>query len=86
MSPVTANSNWSVGGVIGYGKMINNWFYFGAEFLALANTMEEELYATNLAFPYTNQSAAGPTYGIGFLPGIKLTNETLCICALAGIV
>ena len=77
MNPVTANSNWSIGGVIGYGKMLNQWFYLGGELSIVANTMEEELYVTNLVFPYLNQSAAGPTYGIGLLPGIKLTSETL---------
>lgn len=76
MDVVNAGSNWSVGGVIGYGKMLSQLFYLGGELSIVANTMEHTLYS-NFGIVYTNQYSSGPTYGLSLLPGIRLTNETL---------
>ncbi len=78
LSPVNANTNWSYGANIGYGKMLTSMFYLGGELFAVANTMDEPFTADDRSgFTYTNVTSVGPTYGFGLLPGVRITHETL---------
>lgn len=76
-SPNTAASNWSAGATLGYGRMINRLFYLGGEIFIVANNFEQAFNVSTPINDYNNRTLNGPTYGIGILPGIKLTPETL---------
>lgn len=74
---VNAASNWSAGALLGYGRSVYRQFYLGGEIFIVANNFEQ---AFNISTPiniYNNRTLNGPTYGIGILPGIKITPETL---------
>ena len=77
LNPTTAASNGSVGLNLGYGKMLTSRFYLGAEAFIVANTLEQSFNVTTETANYINEISGGPTYGLGLLPGIKLTPETL---------
>jgi len=77
LNPVIADTNWSFGINIGYGKMLTPLFYLGGELFAVANTLDQPFTASNSTVSYTNETSVGPTYGFGLLPGIRLTKETL---------
>jgi hypothetical protein len=55
LNPVNANTNWSYGANIGYGKMLSSMFYLGGELFAVANTMDEPFAADDRSgFTYEN--------------------------------
>ena len=78
-SLVEAANGWSAGVALGYGQMINEWFYLGGEVFINANNMEQNFNIGNTApaYTYSNLTYSGPTYGIGLLPGIRITESTL---------
>ena len=72
-----AATGWAAGALFGYGKVINRRFYLGGEIFFDGNNFEQTSDFAGGTFPYSNQTTSGPIYGIGLLPGIKMTNETL---------
>lgn len=81
-NPVLAVNGWVGGMMLGYSMMVNNWFQLGAE--VFANKNNGKLYYSNDAAgsTYTNQFEVKSSYGLGILPGIKLTDATLSFIRL----
>ncbi|HTM64512.1 MAG TPA: outer membrane beta-barrel protein [Gammaproteobacteria bacterium] len=73
---------WTGGMMLGYGMMLNDWFYTGAEIFA--NLTDAERYFTNTSAgsTYSNKVKVKSTYGIGILPGIRFTDSTLTYARL----
>jgi hypothetical protein len=85
ISNLVASANgWAAGVAAGYGKMINPWFYLGGELFIDANNFDQNfVFSTGpTTSAYTNKTGNGPIYGIGLLPGIKLTPSTLTYARL----
>lgn len=78
-NPVIAANGWVGGLMLGYGMMANDWFYFGGEIFANVSNADQNFSATSGVVPvtYTNKFEANSSYGIGLLPGIKMTDSTL---------
>ena len=76
---VAAANGFAAGILMGYGRMVNPWFYLGAEAFIDANNFDQNYsYNNGIGTPtYTNLTNNGPTLGFGILPGIKLTESTL---------
>jgi len=79
MNPVAAANGWVGGLMLGYGMMMNDWFYLGGELFADWSNADNNLTVTdNLDVASGNYSfEANSSYGIGLLPGIKMTDSTL---------
>lgn len=76
-NPVLAMNGWVGGMMLGYGMMVNNWFYVGAEGFANMNNAKSYFSNTAAGSTYTNKFEVRSTYGLGLLPGVKLTDATL---------
>jgi len=76
-NPSVNATGWVGGMMLGYGMMWNSWFYTGAEIFANLNDAERYFSNTSGASTYTNKIKVKSTYGIGILPGIRLTDSTL---------
>ena len=77
-NPVYAANGWVGGLMLGYGMMMNDWFYLGGEIFAdwtnASNTLDVTVPGfVNTNFPFTVNSS----YGLGLLPGFKMTDSTL---------
>lgn len=81
---VASANGWAAGALMGYGTMMNPWFYLGGEIFIVANNFDQNFSTANGpgSTTYTNLTGNGPTYGIGLLPGIKLTESTLTFIRL----
>ena len=80
-NPVIAANGWVGGLFLGYGQMFNDWFYLGGEIFANASNASQNYSASTGAgaatVTYTNKFTANSSYGLGLLPGIKMTDSTL---------
>jgi opacity protein-like surface antigen len=81
---VAADTGWAGGVLMGYGAMMNRWFYMGAEIFIDANNFDQSFIFENpeSGVNYTIKTGSGPTYGIALLPGIRLTESTLTFVRL----
>lgn len=83
-NPVIAANGWLGGLMLGYGMMANDWFYLGGEIFANISNADQNFSASTGAVPttYTNKFEVNSSYGLGLLPGIKMTDSTLTFVRL----
>lgn len=75
-NPVLSANGWVGGVMLGYGMMMNEWFYGGLEIFGNWSSADAS-FSTADTSTYTNRFEANTSYGIGILPGAKLTDSTL---------
>ncbi|HTM64067.1 MAG TPA: outer membrane beta-barrel protein [Gammaproteobacteria bacterium] len=76
-NPTIAANGWVGGLMLGYGMMMNEWFYLGGEVFADISNADQNFSATAGGSTYTNKFEVDSSYGLGLLPGIKMTDSTL---------
>src|SRR3990167_1887622 len=77
-NPVMASNGWVGGLMLGYGMMMNNWFYLGGEIFAnWANSSNSVTVTVPAVATGTYTFDVDNSYGVGLLPGIKMTDSTL---------
>lgn len=79
--PALAANGWEGGLFLGYGMMMNDWFYLGGEIFGAYSSAESN-FSTAETSTYTNKFEANSSYGLGLLPGAKLTDSTLTFVRL----
>jgi outer membrane immunogenic protein len=77
LNPVFAANGWVGGLNLGYGMMMTDMFYLGGEVFANWSNASNNLTATAGTTTGNLQFDVGSSYGIGLLPGIKMTDSTL---------
>ena len=77
LNPVFAANGWVGGLMLGYGMMMNDWFYLGGEIFANGSNADENLSYTEAGSSSTLGFEANGSYGLGILPGVKMTDSTL---------
>src|SRR5690606_2453541 len=77
LNPVFAANGWVGGLMLGYGMMMNDWFYLGGEVFANWSNADNSLTVTEGAASTNLQFNVNSSYGLGLLPGIKMTDSTL---------
>jgi opacity protein-like surface antigen len=79
-NPVINGTGWVGGLMLGYGMMMNDWFYLGGEvfgnFSGVDQNMSSVLSTADGDNIQTSFQVNG-SWGIGLLPGIKMTDSTL---------
>jgi outer membrane immunogenic protein len=84
-NPVLDGTGWVGGLFLGYGMMMNDWFYLGGEVFGNASGVNQNTsFVTSLATGSnvsTNFQVNG-SYGLGLLPGVKMTDSTLTFVRL----
>jgi opacity protein-like surface antigen len=81
--PRLGANGWSGGILLGYGSMFNSWLYFGGEIFADTSNFSQSLGVTTPpGTTYTNIFTSQSMIGLGFLPGIKMTDSTLTFAKL----
>lgn len=83
-STTTWGANGWVGGLmLGYGALVNEWFYLGGEVFANwqnASVSNNEAYVvvpTATTFNASDSFSINNSYGVGLLPGIKISAGTM---------
>lgn len=81
-NPVIAANGWVGGLMLGYGMMANDWFYLGGEIFANVSNADQNFSTGVTGSTYTNKFEVNSSYGLGILPGIKMTDSTLTFVRL----
>lgn len=76
-NPVLAANGWVGGLMLGYGAMMSDWFYLGGEIFANVSNADQNFSTAVTGSTYTNKFEVNSSYGLGLLPGIKMTDSTL---------
>jgi opacity protein-like surface antigen len=77
-NPVLSGNGWVGGLFLGYGMMMNDWFYLGGELFGNFSGVDQNMSATINGIGSVNTSfQVNGSWGLGLLPGIKMTDSTL---------
>lgn len=76
-SDVYSANGWLGGLFLGYGQNINEWFYLGAEAVANATNAQNTNSITVGAASANDKFQVNNSYGLGILPGVKVTDTLL---------
>lgn len=77
-NPVISGNGWVGGLMLGYGMMMNDWFYLGGEVFGNFSGVDQNMSATFTGLGSLNTSfQVDGSWGLGLLPGIKMTDSTL---------
>lgn len=79
-NPVISANGWVGGLMLGYGMMVNEWFYLGGELFGNVSGVNQNMSAildTTDGDSATTNFQVNGSYGLGVLPGIKMTDSTL---------
>lgn len=79
--PAIGAQGFAGGLFLGYGMMMNDWFYFGGEIVGNWTSADENFSTTDTS-TYTNKFEADYNYGIALYPGVKMTDATLTFVKL----
>lgn len=80
-NPVLAAKGWVGGMLLGYDYMITDLFTIGAEIFMNASNADQ-FFSVAPGNTYNYKVKINPAYGIGILPGIKVTDSTLAYIRL----
>ncbi len=79
-NPVINGTGWVGGLMLGYGMMMNEWFYLGGELFGNVSGVDQNM-SMNVTDGVTSsintKFQVNSNYGLGVLPGIKMTDSTL---------
>ncbi len=81
-NPTLSANGWVGGLMLGYGMMMNDWFYLGGEIFGNLSNADQNFSAADGLGTYTNKFEVNGSYGLGLLPGIKMTDSTLTFVRL----
>lgn len=76
-SSVYNATGWVGGLMLGYGMMMNDWFYLGGEVFGNWSGASETNTVVAGADSASLKNESNANYGLGLLPGIKMTDSTL---------
>jgi outer membrane immunogenic protein len=81
-NPVLNGTGWVGGLMLGYGQMMNDWFYLGGEVFGNYSGVDQNMSATVVdavagTSTLNTKFEVNGSYGLGLLPGIKMTDSTL---------
>lgn len=76
-SAVFNATGWVGGLMLGYGQMMNDWFYLGGEIFGNWSGASETNTVVTADGSASFKNEANSNYGLGLLPGIKMTDSTL---------
>lgn len=79
-NPVFAANGWVGGLFLGYGQMFNDWFYLGGEvFGNISGAEQTQTFVVDTADGdnISNTFDIDGSWGVGLLPGVKMTDSTL---------
>jgi opacity protein-like surface antigen len=79
-NPVYNGTGWVGGLFLGYGQMMNEWFYLGGEVFGNYSGVDQNTNYNTTPAPSitaTTNFQVNGSYGLGLLPGIKMTDSTL---------
>lgn len=79
-NPVLNGTGWVGGLMLGYGMMMNEWFYLGGEVFGNFSGVDQNQTFTINTGTGSNMNTSfqvNGSWGLGLLPGIKMTDSTL---------